>query len=186
MAERRTWGVAIVVAALAAATQWLLWLFEPEPEAPPFIGPLRPEYSLDEFELKVFREDGLMSLHVTAPRMDRHSGDGHFTVRRPEMLILREGEPKWQARAENSHIAASGKRLDLEGGVRFWSLPGDPRPIDIRTEFLTAWPEEQRAETSAPVTLVQGASILQASGLRADFNASRLQLHDFRLNTPPR
>ena len=185
MAERRTWMAFLVLAGLAAATQWLLWLFQPEPEAPPFIGPLRPEYSLDQFQLKVFKDNGQLSLDVTSPRMDRHGGDGHFMVRQPEMVILREGRPQWRASAENSRIEASGERLDLQGGVRFYSFPDDPRPVDIRTEYLTAYPEQQRAQTDAPVTLVQGGSILRASGLRADFTTSRLQLDDFNLHSPP-
>lgn len=185
MAERRTWIVFITLAALAALTQWLLWLFVPEPESPPFVGPLRPEYSLDAFQLRVFRENGLMSFEVASPRMDRHGGDGHFLVRQPEMVIHRDGEPQWQATAAESRIEASGDRLELLGGARFFTFPDDPRPIDIRTERLVAYPETQLAETDVPVTVVQGRSILEGSGMRADFAASRLQLDDFRLHAPP-
>lgn len=185
MAERRTLGLFFVLAAAAALTQWLLWLFTPPPDPPPFVGPLRPEYSLESFELRVFKEDGLLSLQVEAPRMDRHGGDGHFLVREPEMLILREGRPQWQARARDSRIEASGTQLELRGGVHFHSLPDDPRPLDIRTEHLVAFPEAQRAQTDADVTVLQGRSILRGSGLRADFATSRLQLDDFRLQSPP-
>jgi len=185
MADRRAIAVFVALAVLAAATQWLLWLFAPEPESPPFVGPLRPEYSLDRFELQVFKDDGLMSIQVESPRMDRHGGDGHFLVRDPRMVISREGEPQWRARAQESRIESSGDRLELRGGVRFYSLPDDPRPVDIRTDYLVAFPEQQRAQTDAPVTLVQGRSILRGSGLRADFATSRLQLDDLRLFSPP-
>ena len=185
MADRKGIVAAVVLAVLAAFTQWLLWLFTPEPESPPFVGPLRPEYSLGGFQLQVYKEDGLLSLEVASPRMDRHGGDGHFLVHDPRMVIHREGHPQWQARAKESRIAASGERLDLSGGVRFYSLPGDPRPVDIRTERLVAFPDTQRAETDAPVTLVQGRSILRGTGLKADFATSRLQLDDFRLHSPP-
>jgi lipopolysaccharide export system protein LptC len=185
MAERRTWVIFATLALLAALTQWLLWLFTPEPESPPFVGPLRPEYSLDAFKLRVFKESGQLSFEVEAPRMDRHGGDGHFLVREPEMIILREGQPQWQARAIDSRIEASGDRLELRGGVRFSSLPGDPRPIDIETEHLTAFPDTQQVESDVPVTVIQGRSILQGSGMRADFAASRLELDDLRLHSPP-
>lgn len=185
MAEQRTFAAFMLLAVLAALTQWLLWLFAPEPEPVPFVGPLRPEYSLDVFHLRVFKDDGLMSLEVESPRMDRHGGDGHFLVRQPDMVILREGEPQWQAEAEDSRIEASGERLELRGGVRFYSFPDDPRPIDISTERLVAFPETQRVETDAAVTLLQGRSILRGSGLRADFANSQLQLDDFRLHAPP-
>lgn len=185
MAEHRAWSIFVVLAVLAASTQWLLWLFAPPPESPPFVGPLRPEYSLDRFLLRLYKDNGQLSFEVEAPRMDRHGGDGHFLVRRPEMIILREGEPKWRANSADSRIEASGERLELRGGVRFSSLPDDPRPIDIRTEHLVAFPEPQRVETDAPVTVVQGRSILRGSGLRADFAASRLSIDDFQLQSPP-
>lgn len=185
MAERRVWGVFIVLAALAALTQWLLWLFAPPPDSPPFVGPLRPEYSLDRFQLRLYKENGQLSFEVEAPRMDRHGGDGHFLVRKPEMIILREGEPKWQASSTDSRIEADGEELELRGAVHFSSLPNDPRPIDIRTEHLIAFPETQQIQSDVPVTVVQGRSILQGSGLRADFAASRLLIDDFKLQSPP-
>ena len=185
MAERRPWTLFIALAALAALTQWLLWLFAPPPESQPFVGPLRPEYSLDQFQLRLYKESGELSFEVEAPRMDRHGGDGHFLVRQPEMIILREGKPQWQAQSTDSRIEADGERLELRGGVHFFSLPGDPRPIDIETEHLVAFPDTQRIETDVPVTVVQGRSILQGSGLRADFAASRLLIDDFKLHSPP-
>lgn len=185
MPDRRAWVLFVGLAAIAALTQWLLWLFAPEPETPPFVGPLRPEYSLDEFQLRVFKDNGLLSFEVEAPRMDRHGGDGHFLVQRPEMKIMREGEPQWQARSQDSRIEANGDRIELRGGVRFSSLPDNPQPLDIETEHLTAYPDTQRVETDAPVTVVQGRSILRGSGLRADFAASQLELDDFRLHSPP-
>jgi lipopolysaccharide export system protein LptC len=185
MAERRTWIVVILLAVLAGLSQWLLWIFTPEPEAPPFIGPLRPEYSLDNFQLRVFKDNGQLSFEVESPRMDRHGGDGHFLVREPEMIILREGEPQWQASSTDSRIEANGNQLELRGGVRFHSMPDDPRPIDIRTEHLLAFPDTQRAQTDVPVTVVQGRSILRGSGMRADFATSQLHLDDFRLHSPP-
>lgn len=185
MAERRLWPVVLMLAVLAGISQWLLWLFSPAPEPPPFIGPLRPEYSLDRFHLRVFKESGELSLEVESPRMDRHSGDGHFLIQQPEMLIMREGQPQWQAQAQESRIEANGEQLELRGGVHFHSLPDDPRPLDIRTEYLLAFPDTERVETDEAVTLVQGRSILNGSGLRADFAASRIELHDFRLHAPP-
>lgn len=181
----RPWAGVLLLAVLAGLSQWLLWLFTPEPEPPPFVGPLRPEYSLDVFQLRVFNEAGDLSLEVESPRMDRHGGDGHFLVQRPEMLIMRDGRPQWRARSLESRIQANGDLLELRGGVRFHSLPDDPHPLDIRTDHLFAYPESQQVRTDAPVTLVQGRSILQGSGLRADFAQSNIQLHDFRLYVPP-
>ncbi len=185
MADRRLWSVLTLLAVLAGLSQWLLWLFTPPQEPTPFVGPLRPEYSLDSFHLRIFKDNGELSLEVESPRMDRHSGDGHFLVQQPMMLIMREGEPQWQARSADSRIEASGERLELRGGVHFHSLPGDPRPLDIRTDHLVAFPDRQQVETEVPVTLVQGRSILTGSGLRADFAASRIELNEFRLHAPP-
>ncbi len=196
MAEQRTgkrrtgvraspWLVVPVLALLAAASQWLLWLFAPDPEAPEFIGPLRPEYTLNNFELRMYRDNGELSFTVEAPHMDRHSGDGHFLVSRPELLIMREGEPQWQASSDDSLIDAKGDTLQLRGGVRFHSLPDDPRPLDIRTDHLLAFPESQQVQSDVPVTIIQGRSTLNGSGLRADFAQSRMELDDFRLHAPP-
>ncbi len=179
------WLVVPVLALLAAASQWLLWLFTPNPEPAEFVGPLRPEYTLNNFELRMYRDNGALSFTVEAPYMDRHSGDGHFLVSRPELLIMREGEPQWQASADDSMIDAKGDTLQLRGDVRFHSLPDDPRPIDIRTEHLLAYPESQQVQSDVPVTIVQGRSTLNGSGLRADFAQSRMELDDFRLHAPP-
>lgn len=185
LARPRPWAVVALLVLLAAATQWLLWLFTPEPEGTDFIGPLRPEYSLNNFELRMFRDSGELSFTVEAPHMDRHSGDGHFLVSTPQMLIMREGEPQWQASAADGIIDAKGDTLQLRGGVRFHSLPDDPRPVDIRTEHLVAYPDSQQVQTDVPVTMVQGASRLTGTSLRADFISSRMQLNDFRLHAPP-
>ena len=185
LARPRPWLVVTVLVLLAAATQWLLWLFAPSPEEIAFVGPLRPEYSLNNFQLRMFRDNGELSFTVEAPYMDRHSGDGHFLVSTPHMLIMREGEPRWQASATDSVIDAKGETLQLRGDVRFQSLPDDPRPIDIRTEHLLARPDTQQVQADGPVTVLQERSTLTGSGMRADFANSRMELDDFRLLAPP-
>lgn len=181
----RPWMAVLALALLAGLTQWLLWLFVPKPEVVEFVGPLRPDYSLDDFELHVFKDDGVLSFTVTAPFMDRHGGDGHFVVNQPQMLILRDGTPQWQARSDTSVIEARGDYMRLLGDVHFHSLDNDPQPIDIRTEHLTAWPDSQRVETDAAVVVERGLSQLHGSALRADFATSRMELDDFRLHAPP-
>lgn len=181
----RPWMAVVGLLLLAALTQWLLWWFAPRAEVVEFVGPLRPDYSLEEFELRVFRDDGLLSFTVTAPFMDRHGGDGHFVVNQPQMLILRNGTAQWQARSDSSVIEGRGDYMRLLGDVHFHSLDNDPQPVDIRTDHLTAWPDSQRVETDADVVVERGSARLYGTALRADFTTSRMELDDLRLHAPP-
>jgi lipopolysaccharide export system protein LptC len=177
MGGARQWLVLVLLAVLAAGSQWLVWiLLRPDP-GPGFVGPPRSDYQLKDFDLRVLNERGVTSFVVRAPRLSRHPSDGSLTMDHPEILMTDAHGRPWRARSERGEVNQRADMLLLAGDVVL-ERHGDQAVPDLvmRTESLTTWPEEDRMASDAEVTIEQPGSILRGRGLRADLNQDKFEL----------
>lgn len=177
MIDRRLWVAIIALAALAVATETLLWLNRPPARRDAYAGPPRSDYTLDDFTLNALDDDGSLSLRVSGPRLARDGGDGSIFVTSPRFALFDNAGNPWQGTAQTAWVNKDGSLMKLGGKVEMHREPTDTASrVDIVTSDVTAWPNDHRVATDAPATITEPGSILRGTGLRADFDTKVLEL----------
>ena len=177
LTERPALLVALLALA-AIATQALVWLIRPVPEAPPFVGPPRSNYTLDTFTLNSLDDAGRLSFTVVAPALARRNDDGSLWIETPDFTITsNDGSENWKGKSESAWVTKDGTRMLLAGTVKMHRDTDDPkRQAQVDTRDVTAWPKQNKLETQAPATITQPGSILRGTGMKADLNTHQLEL----------
>lgn len=175
--DRRYILPVIVLAAIAAATQILLWLVRPSESPPAFVGPPRSNYTLSDFTLDALDEQGRLSFTVTAPTLARRNDDGSLWIDTPQFVLAGSDGADWEGRSDAAWVTKDGAQMLLSGTVEMHrDAFGNMRAARIETRDATAWPKDKKIETAAPATIIQPGSILRGTGMKADLNTHRLEL----------
>ena len=173
----RSLAVALVLAAFAGLTQWIVWLNRDEHEADLYVGPPRSDYTLDRFTLTSFDERGAFAFTVEAPRLARHPWLGSFEIDDPSFRIRDASGQDWRARSKKGHVSGDGKTLKLAEKVELDRPAGAKRaPVSIRSDELTAHVDTSLVTSDGAVTIAQPGSILSGTGLAADLKQKRFAL----------
>lgn len=171
----RLW-LGVLLALGAAATGVALWWLR-EPVAPPTID-ARADYRLEGFEMTALRKDGSEGFTVVGPLLERDMEAKTTTLTEPRFGFPGNvpGE-RWDARSASAWIGPENDEVRLEGGVEMLGPPDDDgSQVRFSSDRLSVFTESERARTDAAVTITQGRSILQATGLEVDMQAKTYEL----------
>ncbi|HWT14660.1 MAG TPA: LPS export ABC transporter periplasmic protein LptC [Patescibacteria group bacterium] len=169
--------VAVLLAAIAAATGWMLFRDFDQSKPDRFAGPSRPSYELIDFELDAFDEHGKIAFRTKAPRLLHDERVKGMAVTTPQFRLYGDDGQSWQARSATAWIDHVAKRIDLESDVairRDTEVAGDA--WSMTTERLVAHTETRRIETDRVVDVRRPGSILSGRGLSADLNEKTFEL----------
>ena len=172
---KRLW-LGLLLAAGTAATGFALWWLR-EPPAAPGVDE-RADYRLENFEMTALRKDGSEGFTVVGPLLERDQDAQITTLTEPRFGFPGDGpDERWDARAASAWIGPGNEEVRLEGGVEMLGPPGKRgQATRFSTDHLVILTESERARTDAAVTVTQGRSILQATGLEVDMQAKTYEL----------
>lgn len=177
----------VAVALLAAGSIWLERLTR-EPETRADQSDRRgPDFIADQTRIVGFGKDGSRRYALVAERMT-HFPDTDVTKVEHPRLEIASGQRLLKIRADQGEVSAGGERVDFSGAVdaQREGSSGEPA-MTFASERLAVWPDEHRAETTAPVRLTQGLTTAHANGLQADNLFGTLDLiGQARVNIPRR
>lgn len=127
----------------------------------------RPDYLLNDFELVVLDVAGKESFTLRAPSLARDPVLETMDVVTPLFLIppKQDGGDGWQVRAKTGWVSADGDELRLRGDVNAVSDGRQSAKIDIDTQQLNVFPDADRVDSAALVTINRPGSILRGNGL---------------------
>lgn len=184
MSTRRLVASLIALALAIGMVQILVWWLKPEHANRMQAGPPRSGYTLHDFSLYGYGQDGKLSYRLDAPRLDRREGDDSLYMNRPSFMLPPKngasGEP-WTGHADYGWVSAKGDELKLQGQVLMQRpASGDIAATRIDTSDVTAWPRQNRVATDAHVAIRQGTATMSGTGMRADLDTKHMELlHDF-------
>ena len=172
--NRTTLGIVLALGALGTGLA-LWWLREPPP--PPSVD-TRADYRLEAFEMTGLRLDGSEGFTVVGPLLERDTEAEITTLTEPRFGFPGNAPgSRWDARSASAWIGPDNEEVRLEGGVEMLGPPdASGRQVRFSSDRLTVFPETERARTDAAVTVTQGRSILQATGLEVDMQARTYEL----------
>lgn len=136
-----------------------------------------PDFTSTKITLTQFKPDGTPDRRVFADYAE-HFEDGRMTSLHPRLVTLSVDEPQIKARADSAISTDSGKTVNFSGNVVV-SRAGDRNsaPMRFETEQLTVFPNTEVFETSAPVTLVNGADVTTGIGMTFDNVSRTVNIH---------
>lgn len=130
-----------------------------------------PDYIVERFEIRRFDLLGNLQHTVVADQMRHYPDDDSTVVLAPRLTYHRD--PPTQVAAREAQVSSKGEHVELIDDVRVTRAgqPGKPA-IVLATSRLDAWPDDEVAKSNAPVTITQGTSRINGSGLSADNKTS--------------
>ncbi|MBS3958169.1 MAG: LPS export ABC transporter periplasmic protein LptC [Xanthomonadaceae bacterium] len=167
-------GLLLGAGALASGLA-LWWLREPPPPPAP---DTRADYRLEGFEMSALREDGSEGFTVAGPLLERDGEGAAIVLSTPRFgFPARQPGRRWEVRSGSAWVGPDHREVRLLEGVEMDGPPNrHGEAVRFSTDRLSVFPEEDRARTDAAVTIVQGRSILRATGLEVDLEAQTYEL----------
>ena len=188
--DRKVSSGIVLLALVVGVLQTIMWWVAPTPKASDFVGPPRSGYTLMNFHMWSYDQQGHPAFSMISPRLDRREGDDSLYIITPQFTLAakKPGVPDWHGHSLYGWVNHAGTLLKLQGPVHMQRAAYDDSPAaTLDTADVTAWPKENRMETAAPARMTQGDSRMSGVGMRADLNDNHLELLDDSHGTfPPR
>jgi lipopolysaccharide export system protein LptC len=135
-----------------------------------------PDFFVDNLRLRSFSPTGELQSTLAATKMVHYPDDETTLVSEPRVWFLKGPRPT-QLTAQQGLVAPDGRQVVLVGNVRGVreATKTDPQLV-LTTTHLTLLPDDDMMRTNAPVTVIQGASVVRAVGFEADNKSKIIQL----------
>lgn len=126
---------------------------------------------------------GRLEYEILAAQVEQHDDEAPVVARELTLQYAPAGDEviatqrRWTLHADEAELPEDASRLRVSGNVEVQAQLADAsRPVVLRTSELTYRTGERLLESDHPVTFSWGAQQLQATGLKADFDAGTLRL----------
>ncbi len=169
--------IVLALVGAVAGSAWLLGQID-EGEGPRVARQSHdPDYYLEDFTQAAMGHDGAPLRRLAAASLVHYPDDDSSELVRPRLELYNEGPRPWHVVAERGWVSAGNEVLLLYGEVEIWRDDADGgRELELRTRDLRILPEEQYAESDHPTVIRTRNTVINATGLRADFGKRRLEL----------
>lgn len=130
-----------------------------------------PDYIIKQFEVRRFDPQGNLQHTVVAAQMRHYPDDDSTVVISPRLTYHRS--PPTFVTAREALISSKGEHVQLIDDVRVTRSGTSNKPDTVlTTSRLDAWPDDEIARTSLPVTITQGQTNVHGNGLSVDNKTS--------------
>ncbi|SFM41133.1 LPS export ABC transporter periplasmic protein LptC [Marinobacter zhejiangensis] len=176
----RPWVRALALIISFAVLVALLWQSDerlPPLEAESLRGPSEPDGFVVNGLYRSFDEAGQLTTLISSPRIEQFEASEVAIMTSPDATLIDKntGSP-WKLTAASGTFHQQKNLVELEGNVIVTRQISDDRQGTLETEQLTLDNESRTVFTEAPVTLTDGRTITQATGMTAWIDDRILEL----------
>lgn len=152
---------------LAGMTYWLEITSRPPTDARDGKSRHDPDYFVEDFTVQRFGPEGILQHTLHAASMRHYPDDDSTIIVAPDLIWHRT--PVTRITAREAQLDSEGKHAQLIDDVRIVraGIQGRPETV-LTTSRLDIWPDDERASSAVPVSIVQGRSRVDGSRLQAD------------------
>jgi len=171
------WKPALTLLLLAAGSAWILNMLTGTDTTK--TGQIRqdPDYYMEDFTTRTMEQDGTLKNILSADYMAHYPDNDTTELRGPRLEVFSEDELPINIVADKGWVTEGNEVVLLTGNVTFWQDDRDGlRKIEIITSDVRILPEQEYAETDKPVKLITRRTTVNATGVRAYFDESRVEL----------
>lgn len=175
--ERFSAVVSLGLLAGLAMTAWLLSQLALRPiwDAAPRAGG---EMNAQVRSAEVLQTDGSgkPKYRIQTPELSLFN-DGRSQMQAPLLFALRENAPSVRARANRAVVSADQNEITLEGDARIERQAyGNEAEVRILTDWVRFDVSAQTAETTAPVRVNQGTTVLTGVGMKFNQRTEHVEI----------
>lgn len=136
------------------------------------------DFYLRDARVRQFDASGRLHQELASPELEHYPEPGRLQATRPQVTLLRDDEAGGRVRisALEGEMLDSNERIDLSGDVRVFDEPDSGTSLQLETTRLKLLPEQQYAETDAPVRIISEQGETAARGMKAYFNERKVEL----------
>jgi len=169
MRDRLTMLIAAILLAVVTVTSY--WysreMRRPSIRTTPLPG--TPDFIVDRVVLTQFDDRGQARYKLFAEQLSYFNENDDIELAKPRLVSLQPDEPQVQASSNRARITNAGERVLMQGDVLLRRAAAGDRPaLTIRTEQMTAIPDEERFFSDLPVLIDQGGTRLAGAAMDYD------------------
>jgi lipopolysaccharide export system protein LptC len=132
-----------------------------------------PDYIVQGFSFVRMTESGQPSYIISGDKLTHRPSDDSSLIDKPIVRSLSGDKPPMDIRSERARVDQDNTRVTLIDNVKInRAASGTSRELELTTQALTIFPEEDRMETDKPVHLRMGTATVTGTGMKAN-NATR-------------
>ncbi|MCU0764485.1 MAG: LPS export ABC transporter periplasmic protein LptC [Burkholderiaceae bacterium] len=177
MRDRLSMLIAAILLALVTVTSYWYSREMRRPTARAPATPGTPSFIVDRLVLTQFDDSGQARYKLFAEQLSYFNENDDLDLTRPRLVSLLPDQPQLQASSARARVTNAGEKVLLEGDVLLQRAAAAGRPaLTIRTERMTAIPDEERFASDVPVLIEQGGMRLAGSTMEYDNLARVLKL----------
>jgi lipopolysaccharide export system protein LptC len=164
---------------LLALAAWLLSELVAQSASPASSRPMGSISTvITQAEILQTNAQGQAQYQVRAPRVDLFN-DGQALLDQPELVSLAPSPtgPAMSARADSAVISGNQQDIEIRGNARVTRPAQGKEPaLEVTSPWIRFDLKAQTAQTTAPVRVVRGASVLTGDGLLLDQRSETLRV----------
>lgn len=128
-----------------------------------------PDFIVDRVVMTKFDEHGQARYKVFAEELSYFNENDDIELTRPRLVSLLPDQPQLQASSARARVINAGETVLMEGNVLLQRAAGGGRPqMTVRTERLTAIPDQEHFSSDVPVRIEHGDSSLSGNAMDYD------------------
>ncbi|HTY99158.1 MAG TPA: LPS export ABC transporter periplasmic protein LptC [Rhodocyclaceae bacterium] len=129
-----------------------------------------PDFYVEQFRVRRYDEAGTLLNTLVAQKMLHFPDDDSSEVLAPYLVYHRT--PPTVVTAKTAWLDKDGQHVRLKDDVRVVKGGGDEKPDTvITTSVLNVVPDDEYAQTDAPVVVTQGKTVINGTGASVDNKA---------------
>jgi lipopolysaccharide export system protein LptC len=169
MRDRLSMLIAAILLAVVTVTSY--WysreMRRPTSRTPPTPG--TPDFIVDRVVLTQFDDRGQARYKLFAEELSYFNENDDIELARPRLVSLLPDQPQLQASSARARVTNGGAQVLMQGDVLLQRAAAANRPaLTIRTERMTAIPDEERFSSDVPVLIEQGGTRLAGAAMDYD------------------
>ena len=146
-----------------------------------------PDYIVEKFSFVRMTPEGAPRYLFYGAKLAHRPVSDVSEVDQPMLLSMAPGQPPMTIKSQKAQIRHQQNEVDLLGKVDI-SRPASPatRAMQMQTEALTVYPDEERMTSDQLVTMKLGDATITGTGMQANNATRQVSLGRGRMVVPPR
>lgn len=136
-----------------------------------------PDSYMESFTATFMDRQGKIALKIEAPKMVHFAGNDKSELTNPQLTLYRKSTQPWYIASKYAKSTNGLSHIDFWDDVTIHHAADLSSPATlIKTPKLTVHPNDQTAETSELITLIQPNIIVKAIGMMANMETGNIKL----------
>ena len=171
------WKIALVLSFLAIGSAWLLNELIDDKSGSTVLLRHDPDYYMENFSTITMEDDGTPKNKLLAEYMAHYPDDNTIELLKPKLEVYRENKTPIYITADKGWVTANNEVILLKGAVKLWQDNNDgERKLEVNTSDVKILTKLEYAETDKYATIAAKRTTASATGVRAYFKESRIEL----------